>query len=198
MALLLPNVRGSTGYGKTFAAMDDGFKREDSYRDIEALFDHLKEDPRIDAGRIVVRGGSYGGHMVLAIATRYPERIQAAVSIVGISSFVTFLETTAEYRRDLRRVEYGDERVPEMRAFMERIAPMTNAEKIRKPLLVVQGRNDPRVPLGEADQMVRTVRAKGVPVWYLVANDEGHGFKKKQNADYELYVTALFLRELQR
>jgi dipeptidyl aminopeptidase/acylaminoacyl peptidase len=193
MALILPNVRGSAGYGKTFLALDNGLKREDSYRDIGALMDHLPQDPKLDGTRVVVTGGSYGGHMALAVATRYPDRITAAISVVGISNLVTFLETTAEYRRDLRRMEYGDERDPQMKAFLEQIAPARNADKIQRPLLIVQGRNDPRVPISEADQIVKTVRARGVPVWYLVANDEGHGFRKRANADYQLFVTARFL-----
>lgn len=193
MAVLLPNVRGSTGYGKTFVDLDNGFKREDTYRDIETLFDWIAQDPRLDPGGIVVNGGSYGGHMTLAVATRYSDRIRGAISVVGISSFVTFLETTAEYRRDLRRVEYGDERDPQMRAFMERIAPMAHADKIKKPLMLIQGRNDPRVPVGEADQMAKVVAHSGVPVWYIVANDEGHGFRKKQNLEYQLVAIARFL-----
>lgn len=193
MALILPNVRGSTGYGKTFLSLDNGLKREDSYRDVGALMDFIPQDPKLDGTRVVVTGGSYGGHMALAVATQYPERITAAISVVGISNLVTFLETTAEYRRDLRRVEYGDERDPRIKAFLEQIAPARNADRIQRPLLIVQGRNDPRVPISEADQIVKTVRARGVPVWYLVANDEGHGFRKRANADYQLFVTARFL-----
>ena len=158
MALLYPNVRGSTGYGKTFSLLDNGFLREDTYKDIGALFDWIAARPDLDADRIMVQGGSYGGHMTLAVAYLYSDRIRCAVDVVGISNFVTFLENTSGYRQDLRRVEYGDERDPKMRAFLERIAPMTNAEKIRKPLFVVQGDNDPRVPRTESEQMVARIR----------------------------------------
>jgi dipeptidyl aminopeptidase/acylaminoacyl peptidase len=192
---IYPNIRGSSGYGKTFLKMDDGFQREDSYKDVAALFDWIKAQPDLDADRVMVTGGSYGGHMTLAIASSYPDRIRCALSIVGISNLVTFLENTSAYRRDLRRVEYGDERDPRMREFLERIAPLNNAKKITKPLFVVQGANDPRVPPTEAEQIVRTLKESGTPVWYLVAKDEGHGFDKKSNADFQLYASILFVRE---
>jgi dipeptidyl aminopeptidase/acylaminoacyl peptidase len=195
VALIFPNVRGSAGYGKTFVKLDNGFKREDSYRDIEALLDWIAKRPDLDADRIMVTGGSYGGHMTLAVATYYPERIRCAVDIVGISNFVSFLENTESYRRDLRRAEYGDERDPKMRAFMEKIAPVNNAAKIKRPLFVVQGKNDPRVPLIEAEQMVATLKKHDTPAWYLMAKDEGHGFAKKRNADFQFYATVMFMRE---
>ena len=195
VAMLMPNVRGSTGYGKTFVKLDNGFLRENSYKDIASLFDWIAARPDLDAGRVMVQGGSYGGHMTLAISTFYSDRIRCAVDIVGPSNLVTFLENTSGYRRDLRRVEYGDERDPKMRAFLEKIAPLTNAEKIRKPLFVIQGANDPRVPLSESEQMVKRIRAIGTPVWYLMAKDEGHGFAKKSNRDFEFYATVLFMRE---
>jgi dipeptidyl aminopeptidase/acylaminoacyl peptidase len=195
VALLFPNVRGSTGYGKTFLTLDNGFKREDSYKDIESLLDWLKTRDDLDANRVMVTGGSYGGHMTLAVATYYPERIRCAVDVVGISNFVTFLEHTEEYRRDLRRVEYGDERDPKMRAFMEKTAPVNNVHKIKRPMFIVQGKNDPRVPLIEAEQMVSALKGANIPVWYLMAKDEGHGFAKKANADFQFYATVLFMRE---
>jgi dipeptidyl aminopeptidase/acylaminoacyl peptidase len=195
VALLFPNVRGSSGYGKTFLTLDNGFKREDTYKDIGALLDWIKTRDDLDADRVMVTGGSYGGHMTLAVAWYYPERIRCAVDVVGISNFVTFLENTEGYRRDLRRVEYGDERDPEMRKFMERIAPVKNAQKMTKPMFIVQGKNDPRVPLIEAEQMVATLKKQGTPVWYLMAKDEGHGFAKKANADYQFYATVLFMQE---
>jgi dipeptidyl aminopeptidase/acylaminoacyl peptidase len=142
----------------------------------------------------MVTGGSYGGHMTLAVATRYSDRIRCSVPVVGISNLRTFLENTQGYRRDLRRVEYGDERDPRTRAFLERIAPLNRAGEIGKPIFVVHGRNDPRVPWSESDQIVRAVRAKGVPAWYLVAEDEGHGFKKKTNRSFQLYATVLFVK----
>jgi dipeptidyl aminopeptidase/acylaminoacyl peptidase len=143
----------------------------------------------------MVTGGSYGGHMTLAVATYYPGRIRCAVDIVGISNFVSFLENTESYRRDLRRVEYGDERDPKMRSFMEKIAPVNNAAKIKRPLFIIQGKNDPRVPLIEAEQMVGTLKKHNTPVWYLMAKDEGHGFAKKRNADFQFYATVMFMRE---
>lgn len=194
MALLLPNVRGSTGYGKTFTKLDNGLLREDSVKDIGSLLDWIAGQPRLDSGRIVVSGGSYGGFMSLSVAVRYSDRIACAVDVVGISNFNTFLKNTESYRRDLRRVEYGDERDPKMREFFERIAPANHARQITKPLLVVQGGNDPRVPASEAAQMVAQVRAVGTPVWYLLAKDEGHGFRKKSNADFQFYTTVEFIR----
>ncbi|HVF67280.1 MAG TPA: prolyl oligopeptidase family serine peptidase [Pyrinomonadaceae bacterium] len=195
VAIVYPNVRGSTGYGKTFLASDNGFKREDTYKDIGALLDWIKTRPELDASRVMVTGGSYGGHMAFAIATLYSDRIRASLPVVGISNLVSFLERTEAYRRDLRRVEYGDERDPKMREFMTRTAPMTNAKNITKPLFVVAGGNDPRVPVNEAEQMVKTVRSNNTPVWYLMAKDEGHGFAKKKNQDFQFYATIMFVRE---
>jgi dipeptidyl aminopeptidase/acylaminoacyl peptidase len=195
VALLLPNVRGSSGYGKTFLKLDNGYLREDAVKDIGALLDWIGKQPGLDADRILVTGGSYGGYMSLAAATTYSDRIRAAINIVGISNFVTFLERTEGYRRDLRRVEYGDERDPKMREFLTRISPLTNADKIQKPLFVVHGKNDPRVPLNEAEQIVATVRKSNVPVWYLMAKNEGHGFAKKENVDFEFYATVLFIQK---
>ena len=195
IALIQPNVRGSSGYGKTFLGLDNGFKREDSVKDIGALLDWIATQPGLDASRVVVTGGSYGGYMSLAVATHYAHRIAGSIDVVGISNFVSFLRNTESYRRDLRRVEYGDERDPSMLEFLQRISPLTQAAKIRKPLFVVQGRNDPRVPYTEAEQIVAQVRANGTPVWYLRAENEGHGFARKENADFEFYATVLFLRE---
>jgi len=194
VAILYPNVRGSTGFGKTFAKLDNGRLREDSVRDIGALLDWVRSRPDLDAARVMVTGGSYGGYMTLAAATRFDDRIRGSLSVVGISNFVTFLENTEDYRRDLRRVEYGDERDPAMREFLLGISPMNHAQKISKPLFIVQGRNDPRVPYTESEQMVATVRGKGGPVWYLLAEDEGHGFAKKRNQDFQFYATVAFMQ----
>jgi dipeptidyl aminopeptidase/acylaminoacyl peptidase len=195
IALIYPNVRGSTGYGKSFTLLDNGFLRDGTYKDINALFDWIGTQPDLDANRIAVTGGSYGGHMTLAVSTFYSDRIRCSVDIVGMSNLVTFLEHTESYRRDLRRVEYGDERDPQMREFLERIAPMNNIEKIKKPMLVVAGKNDPRVPVSESDQMVAALTKSGTPVWYIMAKDEGHGFQKKANQDYQFYATVEFLQE---
>jgi dipeptidyl aminopeptidase/acylaminoacyl peptidase len=195
VAFVLPNVRGSTGYGKAFVTLDNGMKREDTYKDIGTLLDWIKTRPELDASRVMVTGGSYGGHMSFAVATRYSDRIRATLPVVGISNLVSFLERTESYRRDLRRAEYGDERDPQMRDYMTRTAPLTNAKNITKPMFIVQGGNDPRVPLNEAEQMVATVRKNGTPVWYLMAKDEGHGFAKKPNVDFQFYATVAFVRE---
>ena len=195
VAVLYPNVRGSTGYGKTFVKLDNGLKREDSVRDIGALLDWIATRPDLDPERVMITGGSYGGFMTLAAATTYDDRIRCALDVVGISHFTTFLKNTESYRRDLRRVEYGDERDADVAAFFERIAPLNNATRITKPLFVVQGANDPRVPASEAEQMVAKVRSNGGQVWYLNALDEGHGFRKKPNMDFQFYATVMFVRE---
>ena len=195
IAVLAPNVRGSSGYGKSYVKLDNGYKREDSVKDIGKLLDWISEQSELDADRVVVFGGSYGGYMVLSSMTHYDDKLVGGIDVVGISNFVSFLENTKEYRRDLRRVEYGDERDPEMRAFLTKISPVTNVSKISKPLLVVQGLNDPRVPVGESEQMVEAIRNNGSPVWYLLGKDEGHGFRKKSNRDFYLNSVVLFLEE---
>lgn len=195
IAVITPNVRGSDGYGKSYLQLDNGMLRKDSVKDIGALLDWIAQQSDLDANRVLVMGGSYGGYMTLASMVDYNDRLRAGVDVVGISNFVTFLTNTQDYRRDLRRVEYGDERIPEMRAYMEEIAPLNNAQKITKPMFVVQGLNDPRVPASEAEQMVAKIRANGGAVWYLAAKDEGHGFRKKSNRDYQTAATVLFLRQ---
>lgn len=195
IAMIFPNIRGSAGYGKTYVAADNGFKREESYKDIEELLKWIKQQPNLDGGRILVMGGSYGGHMTLATATRYNDLITCSIDLVGMSSLVTFLEHTEPYRRDLRRVEYGDERDPKMREFLERIAPINHVQELKKPIFVIAGANDPRVPQSEADQMVEALKKQGTPVWYLIGKDEGHGFAKKKNADFLFYSMILFMQE---
>ena len=195
ITVIEPNVRGSVGYGKTFLTLDDGFKREDSVKDIGALLDWIATQPDLDPARVLITGGSYGGYMSLACSVHFADRIAGSIDIVGISNFVTFLTNTESYRRDLRRVEYGDERDPTMAAHLEKISPLTNVKKIGKPLLVVQGKNDPRVPVTEAEQMVKAIRENGGQAWYLMAKDEGHGFAKKKNADFQFLSTILFFRE---
>lgn len=195
IAVIEPNVRGSSGYGKSYLQLDNGYKREESVQDIGKLLDWIAEQPDLDPKRVAVTGGSYGGYMVLASMTHFNDRLKCAVDIVGISNFVTFLTNTQDYRRDLRRVEYGDERDPEMNAFLQKISPTTNAHKITKPLFVVQGLNDPRVPYTEAEQIVDIVRKNGGEVWYLLAKDEGHGFRKKTNRDFYIWSEVLFLEK---
>jgi dipeptidyl aminopeptidase/acylaminoacyl peptidase len=194
VAIIFPNVRGSSGFGKTFLKLDNGFKRQDSYKDIDALLDWIKQQPDLDGDRIMITGGSYGGFMTLAVATNYNDKIRCSLPVVGPSNFVTFLQNTEAYRRDLRRVEYGDERDPKMREYLEKIAPLNNADRIRKPMMIVQGKNDPRVPYTESEQMLATLKKQQTPVWYLLAKDEGHGFAKKKNADYQFYATVMFMK----
>jgi dipeptidyl aminopeptidase/acylaminoacyl peptidase len=195
IVLIYPNVRGSTGYGKTFSLLDNGFRREDTYKDINALFDWIGQQNDLDPSRICVTGGSYGGHMTLAVSTFYSDRIRCSVDVVGMSNLVTFLEHTEAYRRDLRRVEYGDERDPKMREFLEKIAPMNHVDRIKKPIMVVAGKNDPRVPVTESEQIVAALKKEDTPVWFLTAKDEGHGYRKKVNQDFQFYVTVEFLKE---
>jgi dipeptidyl aminopeptidase/acylaminoacyl peptidase len=193
MAYISPNVRGSDGYGKSYLQLDNGFKREDSVKDIGALLDWIATRDELDADRVVVSGGSYGGYMVLAAMVHYSDRLRAGIDVVGISNFVTFLTNTKPYRQDMRRAEYGDERDPEMNEFLVEISPLTHADKITKPIFIVQGYNDPRVPVTESEQMVSTIRESGGEVWYLLAMDEGHGFRKKSNRDYFDAAVSLFL-----
>lgn len=194
-AMIFPNVRGSSGYGKSFLQLDNAMKREDSYKDISALLDWIPSNAQLDADRVMVTGGSYGGFMTLQVSWNYADRIRCSLDVVGISNLATFLKNTESYRRDLRRAEYGDERDPQQAEFMERIAALNNAEKITKPMFVVQGANDPRVPHTEAEQIVATLKQQGTPVWYLVGKDEGHGFQKKKNQDFQFYATVQFMRE---
>ncbi len=195
VAVIQPNVRGSRGYGKTYVGLDNGFRREDSVKDIGALLDWIETQPDLDKNRVAVFGGSYGGYMVLASAVHFSDRLKAAVDIVGISNFVTFLENTQDYRRDLRRVEYGDERKPEMRAHLEKISPLNNVDQISVPMFIVQGQNDPRVPVTEATQMVKALREQGDTVWYMKALNEGHGYRKRENRDVYQQATVLFLKQ---
>jgi dipeptidyl aminopeptidase/acylaminoacyl peptidase len=194
LVLIFPNVRGSSGYGKTYLKLDNGKLRADAVKDIGALLDWIAQQKDLDKSRVGVIGGSYGGFMSLAVQTTYNDRIKAGIDIVGISNFVSFLKNTQGYRRDLRRAEYGDERDPAMRSFLERISPLTSADKIRTPILIVQGQNDPRVPLSESEQMVAALRKNNVLVWYVVGKNEGHGFAKKANQDYLQAVEVEFLR----
>jgi len=195
IAVLSPNVRGSSGYGKTYLKLDNGFKREESVKDIGALLDWVAKQPELDASRVAVWGGSYGGYMVLASMTNFNDRIKCGIDIVGISNFVTFLQNTEDYRKDLRRVEYGDERDPKMKEYLLKISPANNADKITKPLFIIQGLNDPRVPASESEQMKQSMRSKGRNVWYMLGKDEGHGFRKKTNIDYMQWAVVLFLQQ---
>ena len=194
LAVIHPNVRGSSGYGKTYLKLDNAEKREDSVRDIGALLDWISRQPELDSSRVAVSGGSYGGYMVLASLVHHGQRIEAGIDVVGIANFITFLEQTSPYRQDLRRAEYGDERDPAMRSVFERINPTSRAGEIQSALLVAHGVNDPRVPYSEAQQIAEKVRANGRPVWTVYAENEGHGFGKKDNADYLTGVEVMFLK----
>ncbi|MEM9571473.1 MAG: prolyl oligopeptidase family serine peptidase [Pseudomonadota bacterium] len=196
VAVLVPNVRGSSGYGKTYVSMDNGLNRKRSVEDIGALLDWVETQPNLDKDRVLVYGGSYGGYMVLASMIDYGDRLAGGVNIVGISDFKTFLENTKGYRRDLRRVEYGDERDPEISAFFDEISPLRNADKINKPIFIIQGYNDPRVPYTESEQILAAVKENDVEAWFLMAMDEGHGFRKKSNRDFQRETVTLFLSDV--
>ena len=195
IAVIAPNVRGSSGYGKSYLKLDNGFLREDSVKDIGALLDWIADEQDLDPQRVVVMGGSYGGYMVLASMVHYADRLAAGIERVGISNFVTFLRNTQDYRRDLRRAEYGDERDPNMRAHLENISPLNHVDKITKPLMISQGFNDPRVPVSESEQILNAMQQANIPVWYVLALNEGHGFRKKVNSDYNAAATVLFLEQ---
>lgn len=196
ISVLAPNVRGSAGYGREYLLMDNGFNREDSVRDIGALIDWVEAQPELDSERVVVYGGSYGGYMVLASMVHYSDRLAGGINIVGISNFVTFLENTNGYRRDLRRAEYGDERDPAMYEHLQAISPSNNADQITAPLFIIQGFNDPRVPASEAEQILAAVRDAGGDPWFLMAMDEGHGFRKQSNVEFQRETETLFLSEI--
>lgn len=195
ITVIEPNVRGSTGYGKKYTLLDNGMKRQDSVHDIGALLDWVATQPDLDKDRVVVTGGSYGGFMTLSVATQYDARIRCTVEIVGISNLRTFLEHTSGYRRDLRRAEYGDERDPEIRAFMEKTAPANMTQNVTKPMFMIVGFNDPRVPYTESVQFKEKLEAQKTPVWFLMAKDEGHGYAKKPNRDFQFYATIAFLQD---
>jgi len=195
LAVIHPNVRGSAGYGKTYLKLDNADKREDSVRDIGSLLDWVATQPELDATRIVVMGGSYGGYMTLASLTNFGDRIKAGVDIVGIASFRTFLKNTSPYRQDLRRAEYGDERDPKMQEYFEKVDPLNNVDRIKSALMVIHGRNDPRVPFSEAEQIANKAGTSGRKVWTVYADNEGHGFAKKANRDYMTAAIVLFFSE---
>jgi len=198
IAVIAPNVRGSSGYGKDFLALDNAERREDSVRDIGALLDWIAAENTLDDERVIVYGGSYGGYMVLASMTHYNDRLAGAVDIVGISNFATFLENTSGYRRDLRRAEYGDERDPEMRAVFERISPLNNINRVSKPIFVIHGYNDPRVPVSEAEQIYAAVRRNGGEAWLMIAMNEGHGFARRENQEAQREAETMFFRRVLR
>jgi dipeptidyl aminopeptidase/acylaminoacyl peptidase len=195
-AVIIPNVRGSSGYGKTYLGLDNAEKREDSVKDIGALLDWVAKQPDLDASRVAVVGQSYGGYMVLAVAGHYNDRVAGIIDLYGISDWVTFLQNTEGYRRDNRRAEYGDERDPKMKAVFDKIAPIRMSDRMKKPMMVFQGANDPRVPRTESEQMVAKLRAQGTEVWYVLAKDEGHGIYKKANQEAVRATEVVFLKKV--
>jgi protease II len=192
---IYPNVRGSSGYGKAFQALDDGMKREDAVKDVGALLDWIKAQPDLDADRVLVQGASYGGYLALSVAAQYSNRLRGVISDSGMTNLATFLTRTEGWRRDLRRVEFGDERDAKMKAYLERIAPLHNAQNIKCPIFIIQGKNDPRVPISEAETFVQVIRQKKMPVWYLLGKNEGHGFADAANREFQLYASILFVQE---
>lgn len=195
VARIYPNVRGSSGFGKTFVNLDNGLRREDAVKDIGALLDWIKAQPDLDADRVMLQGGSYGGYLALSAAAKYNDRIRAIVSDCGMTNLASFLERTDGWTRDLQRAEFGDERDPKVKVFLQQIAPLNNTRKITRPMLIIQGKNDPRVPVEEAEAMVKAAEKNGTPVWYLLAKDEGHGFSKRNNWEFRLYSIILFVQE---
>ena len=178
-AVFEPNVRGSTGYGREYAALDDVEKRMDAVADVEAAAAWLADRSEVDGDRLIVKGGSYGGFVALAALTEYPDVWAAGVDVVGIANFVTFLENTGSWRRALREAEYGS--LEDDRKLLESISPINSMDRIEAPLFALHGENDPRVPVGEARQVAEAAEAAGVPVETLVFEDEGHGISKREN-----------------
>lgn len=191
---IYPNVRGSSGYGKAFLALDNGTHREDAIKDIGSLLDWIKTQPDLDADRVLVEGASYGGYLALSTAFAYSDRIRGAISESGITNLASFVANTEGWRRELQRSEFGDERDPKVKEFLARIAPLNNAQKIKKPLLIIHGQNDPRVPVAEAAALVAATKDR-IPVWYILAKDEGHGLVQQNNRNYRLYASILFVKE---
>lgn len=195
VAKVYPNVRGSSGFGKTFQSLDDGVKREDAVKDVGALLDWIKVQPDLDADRVLVQGASYGGYLALSVAAQYSSRLRGVISDSGMTNLATFLERTEGWRRDIQRAEFGDERDAKMKAYLERIAPLHNAQQIKCPVFVIQGKNDPRVPLNESEALVQVLQQKKMPVWYLLGKNEGHGFADAANRQFQLYASLLFVQE---
>jgi len=193
ITVVVPNIRGSNGYGKSYMKMDDGFNRENAIEDVGALLDWIKVQDDLDTNHVAIFGESYGGYVVLSSLAHYPERIKCGIDGFGISNWITFLNNTSDYRRDLRRVEFGDERNPEMRQYLEQISPVNDVDKINSPLLIFQGQNDPRVNWREAEQIYELLNSNKKEVWYVLAKDEGHGYQKYYNYQLKRNLTISFL-----
>ncbi|HEU4390789.1 MAG TPA: alpha/beta fold hydrolase [Blastocatellia bacterium] len=195
IAIIYPNIRGSSGYGKTFHLLDNGVLRADCTRDIGALLDWIKTRPELDSTRVAVRGFSYGGYVALSTATTYGSRIRGAISISAASNLRTLMETTDKWNQDRWRREYGDERDPKTSRFMEATAPLNHVATLTVPLLLVHGEKDSRIPASESRQLVAAVKKRGTPLWLLLARDEGHAFTSSRTRDFMFFSQVLFLRE---
>jgi dipeptidyl aminopeptidase/acylaminoacyl peptidase len=193
VTLIYPNVRGSSGYGRTYAHLDDGLRREDAVKDVGALLDWIAAQPDLDASRVAVTGGSYGGFLALAVLVRYGDRLRAGTCQAGISNLVTLLEQTKGFRLDAARLEFGDERDPGVREALLDVSPLNHADRIKVPLLVIHGRNDPRVPVAEAERIIAAVRKNGNPVWSVLVSGEGHSLARHGNSEYVQNVELQFL-----
>jgi dipeptidyl aminopeptidase/acylaminoacyl peptidase len=194
VAKIYPNVRGSSGYGKSFLTLDNGLHREDAVKDIGGLLDWIRTQPDLDADRVLIQGTSYGGYLALTSTYTYADRIRGAISESGITDLASFIEHTEGWRRQLQRTEFGDERDPKMKEFLAQVSPLNNAQKFKKPLLIIHGQNDPRVPVAEASALVAATKDR-IPVWYILAKDEGHGLVQQSNRNYRLYASILFVKE---
>ena len=194
ITIVEPNYRGSLGYGQSYTHLDNGLRRENAVRDIGSLLDWIAKQQDLDASRVAVMGASYGGFLALSAMIHYGDRLRGCIDVSGISSFERFVKGTRSSDLAFLRLEFGDDREPDMAAFLERISPLHGASKIRKPLLVIHGANDPRVPVGEAEQIVAAVRRNGVPVWYVRFKNEGHGQWSWMHEKYEIEAEIMFLR----
>ena len=192
-AVVTPNIRGSTGYGKTYTHLDDVRKRMDAVKDLISLVEWLKGDKNVDIGKIAIMGGSYGGFMVLSAISHYPNLWAAAVDIVGMSSLRTFLKTTSPWRKKYREYEYGT--VEKDGEFFDQIDPLNHADKITSPLMVIHGVNDPRVPIEESEQIVNKLKKRDHPVTYIRIEEEGHTLVKLKNKIYVYSKMADFLEK---
>lgn len=193
IAMIYPNIRGSGGYGKTYMKLDNGYNREDSYKDIGTLLDWIKVQPDLDAEKVIVRGASLGGNVALAVATMYGDRIRGAISWAGASNIATCLETVDPWYKDGFREEYGDERDSTMHQYLERIAPVRNIKKAGAPLLIVHGSLDARVPVSESEQMIAAAKREGIQVWSLFVTDEGHGFGDPTTRSFFFLTEVVFV-----
>jgi dipeptidyl aminopeptidase/acylaminoacyl peptidase len=195
ISVIFPNIRGSDGFGKMFAELDNGTKKENAVKDIGSLLDWIDINPQLDATRVMVTGGSYGGYMTYRAAIEYNDRIRCAVEAFGISDMLSYKNTIDSVYKEFFTQEYGDDKDPAILEYFRKTSPLRNANNITKPIFIVQGKNDPRIPYTESEQMVKTIKNKGGTVWYLLANNEGHGFFKQENIDYLFYATVEFIKK---